>query len=816
MNRAFALIGSLFLFFAGLSAWAQPFSVDVPIITNPSAFLSDWQSRSSMATVSMHNRTGKPKLCKIRTDFYLNGELIAFTRPEVLKTVTVFPDPDQRNTFNGEYIAPFTSIHFENSVDKNSQRSGRIPDGLICLKIHLLDAADGSELAVSPDEAGCSQIFSYFPPQLILPANEAILCKVGENNVIFSKDGSPMPNFTWTPIAPVPAQVVTYRFRIVEVLPGQSPVSALIGGRPVFEQDLTGLTTLLWPVQFFLPEKGKKYIWSIRALNNNGEPFVLSNEGWAEPFGFTVDANCGGIDTTSSSATSLKNDTTGTGGTSGGTSTSGGKTDTTSTNSSGSSTGSGSTGGTAGTGKSDSTTTKPVLGEHEFELEDWNTDAVQKADQNSLGLFLNNKPIGQITGLEIIDNKGNRSVLGTVGHCEFDQSSGPTRYILIALRPSSLEQNLLPLLRSPRPASDKWLISFKNEKNIPQQIILKSGVSTGESPLAAVTIDAATLTLRLAVSRIEETFDPTPSYSSINGKIEPISLSITGDRDTLQLTKASFCSEFSIVKGVSNDCRTLAATAVTGDMYRTELIKKLFLQYFGRSASASEIGSLLSEYRGGATLEQLQVILLGAPSYYIRCGSTAGGFIDSLYKDLLGRNPASDEKDPFVDRLQASKTTRDAIAKIVLSSTEYQTRQINELYSRFLHRAPSSQEKNSAIAALQSGGTMEKLTLSLLTSDEYQKQTGDCEGRLKKDLGLEKLEGTSDIGKLSCTVQLRSLTDETTLLLQRWMKFGDTPDLTIVFTGIARAPLSTMMRTTVKKANGSQNSGELCGTTDHF
>ncbi|MEP7235691.1 MAG: phage tail protein, partial [Ignavibacteriota bacterium] len=52
------------------------------------------------------------------------------------------------------------------------------------------------------------------------------------------------------------------------------------------------ITTLLWPTEYFLPEKGKMYTWSVQALDPSGSPFVLENNGWATPFTFSVGSDC--------------------------------------------------------------------------------------------------------------------------------------------------------------------------------------------------------------------------------------------------------------------------------------------------------------------------------------------------------------------------------------------------------------------------------------------------------------------------------------------------------------------------------------------
>ncbi|HYM21537.1 MAG TPA: phage tail protein [Candidatus Kapabacteria bacterium] len=286
MKKLLQIVCVLFLIFGACESFAQ-ITILRPMLNNPSAFLSDWQSRSSTATVIVNNTSTTSRQCILWTEFFLNGNKIAYTQPPKLKPVTVRPGS---NLFNGEDIAPLNAVHFENNVDISSQRAGRVPDGTICIIVHVMDAKTGGELAVSPND--CAQIISYFPPQLMIPADQSSLCRIGNNNVIYSKDGSPMPNFQWTPIAPAPTMPVDYRFAIFEVYPNQQPITAILANRALVQQDIIGQTSLLWPIQYFLPEPGKTYVWSVRALDASSNPFIQSNQGWAAPFVFSVSANC--------------------------------------------------------------------------------------------------------------------------------------------------------------------------------------------------------------------------------------------------------------------------------------------------------------------------------------------------------------------------------------------------------------------------------------------------------------------------------------------------------------------------------------------
>lgn len=260
-------------------------------LNNPSPILSDWQSRASTATVTVVNNSASSFPSKIWVEFILNGNRVAFSQPYKLPVTTINSGP---NFFNGEQLVPLSTVHFENNVDQNSRRAGRIPDGEVCFIVHVQELDPKTKNPTGREAIGqdCKTILSYYPPSLILPGNTSMLCKLGYNNVIFKSNNQPVTMFQWTPVIPVPQTFVTYHFAIFEVLPGQAPIAAFRGARSVFERDILNLTNLIWPTEYFLPEKGKMYTWSVQALDVNRNPFVLTNDGWAEPFTFTVGSDC--------------------------------------------------------------------------------------------------------------------------------------------------------------------------------------------------------------------------------------------------------------------------------------------------------------------------------------------------------------------------------------------------------------------------------------------------------------------------------------------------------------------------------------------
>ncbi len=283
------LLQSIFLVctFAAQFAYSQ-WSAQLIFSPNPSPYLSDWSSRVNTVTLIVTNAPSVPTDVKILAEISHNNKLVAYTNADKLQPQTINPGI---RTFYGENIVPMSAMHFEDNLDESTKRSGRIPDGTICITIKIIDATTLEQLALLPPV--CVTIVSYTTPYLILPADQAVLCKLGQNNVIEMNSGNPRPMFRWTPVVPAPMEPVRYRLSVFEVLAGQNPSTALRSARPVFERELMGLTELIWPVEYFYPEVGKRYAWSVRALDFQGRPLVSYQDGWATPFSFTVSDDCG-------------------------------------------------------------------------------------------------------------------------------------------------------------------------------------------------------------------------------------------------------------------------------------------------------------------------------------------------------------------------------------------------------------------------------------------------------------------------------------------------------------------------------------------
>ncbi len=90
-------------------------------------------------------------------------------------------------------------------------------------------------------------------------------------------------------------------------------------------------------------------------------------------------------------------------------------------------------------------------------------------------------------------------------------------------------------------------------------------------------------------------------------------------------------------------------------------------------------------------------------------------YVSQVYRDLLGRNPASADQQSWVGILNAG-ASRSEFVDALVASPEFKARQITEAYQQLLHRAPTQPEINQQ---LNLGGQLETTRTMILGSNEY-------------------------------------------------------------------------------------------------
>lgn len=240
---------------------------------NPSPYLSDWQNKTETARLIVNNTSQSSIDCKIKTQLF-NGddELVAETDFAKMPVLTLMPGISQ---FNAEDIYPLEAVKTYGNYFNSTSATGRIPDGNYRICTDLVDPIKGTPLTTQSPQCKMFRIIAYQAPVLIAPRENQIIPET-ESKGIF---------FRWTPVAPTPNYIVTYRLQIWEVSDGQTNVDALRYNWPIIEKDFRGILQTQWPIDFALPDEEMNYVWTITPLDNEGRNLV-DGYGMAEPFGF--------------------------------------------------------------------------------------------------------------------------------------------------------------------------------------------------------------------------------------------------------------------------------------------------------------------------------------------------------------------------------------------------------------------------------------------------------------------------------------------------------------------------------------------------
>jgi len=104
------------------------------------------------------------------------------------------------------------------------------------------------------------------PPLLNTPADKSVL-------------QHPVPQFTWTPPAPIQLfDDLNYDISVAEVLPGQSPAEAVLYNTPIYNSSRIRATFQTYPSTWSTLQTGKTYAWQVTA--RNGLNYATVTEVW--------------------------------------------------------------------------------------------------------------------------------------------------------------------------------------------------------------------------------------------------------------------------------------------------------------------------------------------------------------------------------------------------------------------------------------------------------------------------------------------------------------------------------------------------------
>lgn len=243
----------------------------------PSPYFSDWQNKRETALLIVNNTTTNTIEAKIKTQLFNgSGELIGETDLSKMPILSIISGISQ---FSAEDIYPISAISFYGKNKTAMISTGRIPDDNYRLCTQLINPTTGNALTSQAPQCKMFTIIAFQAPILISPQSEAKVTTSNLRGMLFR----------WSPATPAALFIVTYKLQVWEVLDGQDNVTALRSNLPIVEKNYRGVLQVQWPIDFLLPEAGKKYVWTITAIDDE-ERNLVEGFGVSEPFGFSVDS----------------------------------------------------------------------------------------------------------------------------------------------------------------------------------------------------------------------------------------------------------------------------------------------------------------------------------------------------------------------------------------------------------------------------------------------------------------------------------------------------------------------------------------------
>jgi hypothetical protein len=150
----------------------------------------------------------------------------------------------------------------------------------------------------------------------------------------------------------------------------------------------------------------------------------------------------------------------------------------------------------------------------------------------------------------------------------------------------------------------------------------------------------------------------------------------------------------------------------------TDIVRNEYQRVLQRAPDSGGMQTALTFLQNGGTVEQLDCNLATSPEFFnVEGGGTIQGFVNALYRAKLGRSPDAGSQ-TFLNELQGGASLQ-TVCQQIITSTEFQSDEVNGLYIRVLQRSADSAGFSDMLAALRSAGTESVVAVNLAASDEF-------------------------------------------------------------------------------------------------
>ncbi len=279
MKRYYLIITLLLI--AATAAQAQ-INLNLALNSRPQPWLSEWGNPVNgimIITYTTGAAGGDPNI-KIRTTL-LNesGNVIGLSNINAARPYVLRPGVNQ---FTMADALQLQNLNLSGSIKNQMQRSGRLASGQYQLMVELTNNTGD---VVRAKQTRPFFMTAYQLPVLMQPANGAELDAHVAQSVI---------TFRWTSLVPSTQERPVYRVQVFEIMPGQQPMQAFRGNRPLLdEQAPQGSTQYIWRTNLPMLDStaNKQFIWTVQTLDIDGQPIPTNDmnvQGRSEPAIFNI------------------------------------------------------------------------------------------------------------------------------------------------------------------------------------------------------------------------------------------------------------------------------------------------------------------------------------------------------------------------------------------------------------------------------------------------------------------------------------------------------------------------------------------------
>ncbi|MES2276360.1 MAG: hypothetical protein V4592_10080 [Bacteroidota bacterium] len=257
-------------------------TLNLAINSRPQPYLADWAKPVNGVMIINYATgtvSGDPNI-KIKTTLLdQGGGVIGVSNINAARVYTLKQGVNQ---FTMADALQLQNLTLQGAVQNLLRRTGRLLAGQYQLTVELTNTTGD---IVRAKQTRPFFVTSYQLPVLMQPANGAELDAHVAQAII---------SFRWTSLSPALQEIPTYRVQVFEILPGQTPMQAFRGNRPLLDEQATrGSTQYIWrPNLPVLDSASNRHlIWTVQTLDINGQPVPTTDmtiQGRSEPATFSI------------------------------------------------------------------------------------------------------------------------------------------------------------------------------------------------------------------------------------------------------------------------------------------------------------------------------------------------------------------------------------------------------------------------------------------------------------------------------------------------------------------------------------------------